>query len=134
MLPPPPLIVPLCQVPLVTGVAQILLRVVVAAREKKKKRERALREKEEKKKLATATTTEKEKENKAVTTPTATPTAETKMEVATPAPDQRSSSILHRGSHLEPTRGTPSAEAGKQGEREGTNIVIAGIQNLEIEV
>ena len=125
------------QVPLVTGVAQLLLRVVVAAREKKKKkkRERAGREKEEEKKLATATTMVKKNENKAVTTPMATPMAETKTEVATPAPDQRSSSsILGRGSHLEPTGGTPSAEVGEQGEREGTSIVFAGVQNLEIEV
>ena len=122
------------QVPLVTGVAQLLLRVVVAAREKREKRERAGREKEEEKKLATATTMVKKNENKAVATPMATPTAETKTEVATPAPDQRSSSILDRGSHLEPTGGTPSAEVGEQGEREGTSIVFAGVQNLEIEV
>ena len=76
----------------------------------------------------------KKNENKAVATPMATPTAETKTEVATPAPDQRSSSILDRGSHLEPTGGTPSAEVGEQGEREGTSIVFAGVQNLEIEV
>ena len=116
-----------------TGVAQLLLRVVVAAREKREKRGRAGREKEEEKKLATATTMVKKNENKAVTTPMATPMAETKTEVATPAPDQRSS-ILDRGSHLEPTGGTPSAEVGEQGEREGTSIVFAGVQNLEIEV